>query len=211
MLLVLLLACQVPSDIVDRLVEGYFPLQTGTTWVYRTPQGEEVSARVVDDSVENRDTLRVYEFLGEVTLFYPRREGVARWVTTRVYHLGTPWILEDRWQKYLELPPVTGNTWQDQYSHRQVVQGDTLQVVRRLQGRVGEPRSLQVPAGEYQAYPVDLREVRQLRAPTWSTDSTWIHLDLAPGIGPVRILRWHWQNGTLQADTFELVAFQEGR
>ncbi len=211
MFLVLFLSCRPPSGIVDRLVDPYFPLHLGSTWVYQTPQGEEVNAKVVADSIIGQDTLRFYEFLGEVSLLYPRREVVTRWVTTEVYHLGTPWLLEARWQKILELPPVKGNTWTDRYVYQMVVQSDTLRVERWLQGRVGEPYPLQVPAGEYEVYPVDLREVRVVNTPVQRADSSWIHWDLAPGVGPVRILRWLWHNGGFQADTFELVAFQEGR
>ena len=204
------LSCQNSPSIVDRLNAPYFPLKTGNTWIYQTSDSSLVNAKVVADSTIEGDSLRFYEFLGEVQRFLPRREVVLRWTVTRVYHLGTPIVLEERWQKYLELPPVAGNTWHDAYEHQLVLQNDTLRVSHTLRGAVGSPQRLQVPAGTYEAYPVDLHETRIVQGFQPRVDSSWVHLDLAAGVGPVRMIRWLWNDGGFQADTFVLVTFVEG-
>ncbi len=204
------LSCQNTPGIVDRLAESYFPLNTGNTWVYQTRNGTLYNAKVVADSVVEGDTLRFYEFLGEVQRFLASREVVMRWAQTQVFHLGTSVLLENRWQKYLELPPVAGNSWQDTYENLSVLYNDTLHLVHVLTGQVGTPQEIEVPAGTYEAYPVEILEVRTLEGPQPQRDSVWLRLDLAPGVGPVRILRLEWENGGFEADTFWLVAFQEG-
>lgn len=150
----------------------YYPLETGTTWTYKTKEGRFVMKVDKQDKVKVQD--KEVPCVRVVLLVEDKEVGQECISVTSdgVYRNAFGAAVPDKPVRILKLPLMTGDSWE--------IDGKALGDTFKGKFTVGKEEEITVPAGKYKAFPVSSEDLDAsgLRASTTS----WY----ASGVGLVR-------------------------
>lgn len=204
-----LLLSQCKSGFVDRLTLDYFPLEATNEWIYVGNSGDTVSAKVINDTIFDSDSVWIYEFLGELQLLNKLPETIFKRYVTTVFRYGQEVTVEDRFGLFMEIPPVTGNTWAETFTNTVVLGSDSISLRRNISGRADYIGQFSVENTNYdEVYRVSVYNTWELI----SMEGTEVGFDslafyLAPNIGPVMIYKNFLEGPQVIRDTFRLIKY----
>lgn len=204
-----LLLSQCKSAFVDRLTSDYFPMEASNEWIYVSNSGDTVSAKVINDTLFNSDSVWIYEFLGELQMLNKLPEAIFKRFVTTVFRYGQEIAVEDRFGLFMEIPPVSGNTWAETFTNTVVLGSDSISLKRNISGRADYIGQFSVENKNYdEVYRVSVNNTWELI----SMGGTVVGFDsldfyLAPNIGPVMIYKNFLDGPQVIRDTFWLIRY----
>lgn len=183
---VFFLSCE--GNIISRSTAEYYPAGVGASWRYRSDTSEMF---IKVDAETTWANLKATLFLVDGEAQYRSRlaDGVYYYYDLRIPYGGNEYPIESRYLKWLDLPLVSGNTWQDVFRDSIVVAGEPVRIEHRISGRIKGFDNLNVPAGNFEdVYEVEIVNVVRIFSSIYTRfDSTLRTEYYAPYVGMISV------------------------
>jgi len=149
----LLQFCSYENPYTARMKANYFPIdKTGNFWIYKNELGNEKYIEAKENmnniSKDGREVIILEENYNE-TYWYKGDNFISRYRDIEISFNGQPVIVESRWQNYIEIPPIKGNSWNDTWKDTILFLNKPLYRTDNLEGSVLNYETLRTDAGEF--------------------------------------------------------------
>ncbi len=194
LLLVLLLqSCSYENPYIARIRSNYFPIdKTGSFWIYRNENGSEKYIEVKENpnnlTKDGKEVIILEENYNEA-YWYKDNGYISRYREIQVDFNGQLTAVESRWQNYIEIPLVKGNSWNDSWNDTLVLLNEPLYRTDNLNATVQTFETLNTEAGEFKnCYKIKFTVLEEIRSEIigdslfQETYYEWY----APGVGLVK-------------------------
>ena len=190
-LLCLLFSCDNPFT--ARITNDFIPIDiTGNFWIYKNNNDSEKYLEVKENTnnliFDGREAIIVEENYAETYWF--KGEGfVSRHKQVQINFNGQLFTIEERWQHYIEIPMVVGNSWEDAWRDTIDFLNEPLYYVSILQGSVVAIEAIDTQAGEFDnCYKLHFNRIEEIRSSILGDSvSETCHFEwYAPGVGLVQ-------------------------
>ncbi len=182
------------DHIICRSGADYYPVKVGAGWLYKS-QSRDIYIQVEAETTWFDYDAVVFVINGIAEYRSKQPEGIYRFFDIKVPYGGFEYEIEARYRKWIELPLITGNTWEDLFYDSIDIGGVKVRIDHRINGRViglaepmdGDKRSgrIEVPAGIFDdVYKVEVLNVCRINSSFYTYfDSTRYFEYYAPDVG----------------------------
>ena len=180
LILVLVSGCK--NSFSTRMTSDYFPLSEGNEWIFDV-KGEnnyQITIEVNNIEIIQGDSLFNVDVGGE-TYYFQRKTGTVKRIRElSSKHDGGKVDFGTFYEPYLYLPPIEGETWEEEFHSSVVYSGDTLEKNFSISVDSVRHDSITVNSQNY-------KNVYQLKRTTIEdSDSTIEYEWFAPNIGLIK-------------------------
>ena len=112
--ILILVSCSYENPFTARINCDYFPIDdTGNFWLYEGIEGEQKYIEVKQTVQKDGREAIVIEENWQETYWYKGEGYISRYMNVDINFNGEIFLVEKRWQPYIEIPIVEGNSWSD--------------------------------------------------------------------------------------------------
>lgn len=143
--------CSYENPYIARIKGDYFPItQTGNFWIYRNKDGSDKYLETKGSIIKDGKEAIIIEKNYEETYWYKGEGYVSRYRDIEINFNGQLFTVESRWQNYVEIPIIKGNSWKDTWEDTLIFYNLPLYRTDKLNGRVEGFETVETQAGTFE-------------------------------------------------------------
>lgn len=145
--------CSYENPFTARIKSDYIPIdKSGNFWIYKNTDGSvkylEVKENETNIEKDNKEVI-ILEVNYEETYWYKGEGYVSRYRDIEINFNGELFPVENRWQNYIEIPLVKGNSWQDIWEDTLIFFNQPLYRIDKITGSVEGVEIVETEAGTF--------------------------------------------------------------
>ncbi len=178
------------NPVIYRMSANYFPLETkGNSWEFESESGATLLLLSSGETIEGGRECFLIERNYFPEHWYKDSKELAKYEVEYYDFGGERITLASQWIRYLELPLIEGNSWNDTLEAVKNVFGERVQRTVVSYGKVEGIELVEVQAGRFsQCYKIGVKRFREtyVNSTLLESDTTLKYEWYAPDVGLVR-------------------------